>query len=157
MPKRVFKHMRTAKARISLCIRAVWSGPSLFPNRLTGYYKMFEWRGWSDRSKAIPLIIRLRVGGFICDVWFVIISSPPRPSPSFCASGKICFVIMAFSWYLHLKYVYSSQIHYSDIFTSIPVTNPSLQHYVASLSRLFGMYQYVNTYVKCIRLGQTSR
>ena len=34
--KRVFRHMRTAKARISLRIRAVWSEPSLSANRIIG-------------------------------------------------------------------------------------------------------------------------
>ena len=29
MQKHGFEHMQTAKAQISLCIRAVWSGPSL--------------------------------------------------------------------------------------------------------------------------------
>ena len=44
MRKRVFGHMRTAKAQISLRIRAVWSGPSLSANRIIGYYEMYEWR-----------------------------------------------------------------------------------------------------------------
>ena len=34
MRKRVFRHMRTPKAQISLRIRAVWSGHSLFANRV---------------------------------------------------------------------------------------------------------------------------
>ena len=38
MLKRVFGHMRTAKAQISLRIRAVWSGPSLSAYRIIGYY-----------------------------------------------------------------------------------------------------------------------
>ena len=61
MRKRVFGHMRTAKTQISLRIRAVWSGPSLSANRISGYYKMYEWRakarmilcacaGWSDST-----------------------------------------------------------------------------------------------------------
>ena len=45
--KRVFGHMRTAKAQISLHIGAVWSGPSLSVNRIIGYYRMYE-----RRSKA---------------------------------------------------------------------------------------------------------
>ena len=36
--------MWTMKAQISLRIRAVWSGPSLFTNRITGHNKMYEWR-----------------------------------------------------------------------------------------------------------------
>ena len=59
MRKHVFGHMRTAKAQISLRVRAVWSGPSLSANRFIGYYRMFEWRakarmtlcacaGWSE-------------------------------------------------------------------------------------------------------------
>ena len=42
--KRVFGHMRAAKAQISLRIRAVWSGPSLSANKIIGYYRMYEWR-----------------------------------------------------------------------------------------------------------------
>ena len=59
MRKRVFGHMRTAKAQVSLRIRTIWSGPSLSANRIIGYYRMFEWRakiqmilcayaGWSE-------------------------------------------------------------------------------------------------------------
>ena len=35
--------MWTAKAQISLHIRAVWSGPSLSAKRLTGHYRMYQW------------------------------------------------------------------------------------------------------------------
>ena len=45
MLKHVFRHMLTAKAQISLCIHAVWSGPSLSTDRIIGYYRMFQWRG----------------------------------------------------------------------------------------------------------------
>ena len=40
--------MRTAKAQISLRMRAVWSRPSLSAYRITGYYIMYECRtkGW---------------------------------------------------------------------------------------------------------------
>ena len=40
MQKNVFGHMRTAKGKISLRIRAVWSGPSLsaIPESLDGHY-----------------------------------------------------------------------------------------------------------------------
>ena len=59
MRKRAFGHMRTAKAQISLRIRAVWSGSSLSANRIISYYRMYEWRantkmilfacaGWSE-------------------------------------------------------------------------------------------------------------
>ena len=41
--KRVFRDMRTVKAKIRQRIRAVWSGPSLFANRIIGYYRMYEW------------------------------------------------------------------------------------------------------------------
>ena len=41
--KHVFGHMRTAKAQISLRIRAVWSGPSLSANRIIEYYRMYQW------------------------------------------------------------------------------------------------------------------
>ena len=36
--------MQTAKAQIRLCVSTVWSGPSLSTNRITGYYRMYEWR-----------------------------------------------------------------------------------------------------------------
>ena len=35
-----FEYTLTAKAQISLRIRAVWSGPSLPANRIIGYYRM---------------------------------------------------------------------------------------------------------------------
>ena len=44
MRKRVYEQMRTAKAQISLRIRAVWSGPLLSANRIIGYYRVYEWR-----------------------------------------------------------------------------------------------------------------
>ena len=49
MRKRVFGHMHTEKAQISLRIRAVWSGPLLSTNKSIGYYRIYEWRakpGW---------------------------------------------------------------------------------------------------------------
>ena len=62
MRKRVFRHMRTAKAQIRLRICAVWSGPSVSANRIIGYYRMYEWRakarmifcactGWSEFAR----------------------------------------------------------------------------------------------------------
>ena len=40
MQKRVFGHMRTANAQISLRIRAGWSGHSLHANKSNGHYRM---------------------------------------------------------------------------------------------------------------------
>ena len=37
--KHVYGHIRTTKAKISLRIRAVWSGLSLSDNRIIGYYR----------------------------------------------------------------------------------------------------------------------
>ena len=42
--KVVTRHMRTAKARISLRIHAVLPLPSLSANRIIVYHKMFQWR-----------------------------------------------------------------------------------------------------------------
>ena len=64
MQKRVFEHMRTAKAQISLGGCAVGSGPSLFANRIIGHQKMYEWRanarmrlwaraGWSEYAHIV--------------------------------------------------------------------------------------------------------
>ena len=59
MRKRVFGHMRIAKAQISLRIHAVQSGPSLSANRIIGYYLIYKWRaktrecacaGWSKSA-----------------------------------------------------------------------------------------------------------
>ena len=61
MQKRIFGHMRTTKAQISLRICAFWSGHSLSANRITGYYRMYDWRakdrmiicacaGWSESA-----------------------------------------------------------------------------------------------------------
>ena len=44
MRKWVCGHMRTAKAQISLRIRAGSSGPSLSANKIIRYYRMYEWR-----------------------------------------------------------------------------------------------------------------
>ena len=44
MRKCIFGHKRTAKAQISLRIRAVWSGHSPSANRIIGYYRMYQWR-----------------------------------------------------------------------------------------------------------------
>ena len=41
---RVFGHMRTVEALISLRIRAVWSGSSLSAKRVVGYCRMYERR-----------------------------------------------------------------------------------------------------------------
>ena len=41
---RVCKHMRTVKDQIRLRIRAVWSGPLLFADRIIGYYRKYEWK-----------------------------------------------------------------------------------------------------------------
>ena len=48
MRKRVFGQMRTAMAQITLRIRVVWSGPSLFANRLdiTEYTNGEQRSGW---------------------------------------------------------------------------------------------------------------
>ena len=42
--KCVLRHMRTAKAQVSLRIRTVWSWPSLSAHRTIGYYRIYEWR-----------------------------------------------------------------------------------------------------------------
>ena len=44
MGKHVFEHMWSAKAQISLHICTVWSRPSLYANRIMGYYRMYHWR-----------------------------------------------------------------------------------------------------------------
>ena len=74
MRKPAFRHMWTAKAQISLHIRAAWSGTSLSANSIIGYYRMYDWRaktwmilcaytGWSDsvlspRLKALFCLTR---------------------------------------------------------------------------------------------------
>ena len=42
--KHAFEHMRTAKAQISLCICAVWSGPSQSAYRIIERHRMYQWR-----------------------------------------------------------------------------------------------------------------
>ena len=42
MQKRVLWHLWAAKAQISLRIRAVLSGPSVYANRITGHYRIFQ-------------------------------------------------------------------------------------------------------------------
>ena len=44
MQIRFFGYMRIAKAQISLRTRAVWLKTSLSANRISGYYRMYEWR-----------------------------------------------------------------------------------------------------------------
>ena len=43
MWKRVFGHTLIAKTQISLRIRAVWSGPSLFAYRIIGYWRIYRY------------------------------------------------------------------------------------------------------------------
>ena len=63
--KRVFVHVRTTKAQISLCIHTVWTGPPLSANRIAGYYRMFQLRaktriilcdctGWCEDTHFAP-------------------------------------------------------------------------------------------------------
>ena len=54
--------MRTAKAQISLRIRAVWLGPSLSANRIIGHYRMYQWIAndrvtWRMRGMNLNLCI----------------------------------------------------------------------------------------------------
>ena len=44
MHKRILRHMQTAKAQISMCIRAVWSGPWLPADRIIGHYRIYQWK-----------------------------------------------------------------------------------------------------------------
>ena len=69
--KHVFRHMWTAKAQISLRIRAVWSGPSLSAKRISEYYRMFQWRAKCPDET-------LRMCRMVC-------------IPTFCACSKTCF------------------------------------------------------------------
>ena len=60
--RHVFGHIRTAKAQISLRIRAGWSGPSLSANRIIGYYRIYEWwawPGWYDAHAQDNLNLRI--------------------------------------------------------------------------------------------------
>ena len=50
MRKRVFKQIWAVKAKISLRIRAVWSGPSLSAARIIGYYRMYQQRAKARMS-----------------------------------------------------------------------------------------------------------
>ena len=45
MRKRVFLHVRTAKAQISLHIHIVWSGPSLSTNKIISLVLQNVWTG----------------------------------------------------------------------------------------------------------------
>ena len=62
--KRIFGHMRTSKAQISLRIRAVWSKFSLSANRIIRYHRMYQWRakarmgpcacaGWCESANVV--------------------------------------------------------------------------------------------------------
>ena len=55
MRKRICGHVRTAKAQISLCVRVVWSRPSLSAIRIIGYYRIL----WME-SKVPNDILRMR-------------------------------------------------------------------------------------------------
>ena len=70
MRKRVFGHLRKAKAQIRLRICAVWSGSLLYANRITGYYRMYEWRtkarmilctwsGWSESAHIAHVMLKI--------------------------------------------------------------------------------------------------
>ena len=58
MRQSAFGHMRTAKAQISLRIRAGWSGRSLSASIIIGYYWLFQWR------------VNVQIRIWACVVWF---------------------------------------------------------------------------------------
>ena len=101
---------RQKKAQISLRIRAVWSGPLLSFNRITGYYRMFELR-----AKARNDTLRNRGLIWIC---------------AFCACSKTFFRLtrlilsgMLHEWYptkiTVYKYAHPSDLNCYRKFESI--------------------------------------
>ena len=60
-----FVPKRTAHAHISLCIRAVWSRPSLSANRIIGYYGLCVWM----KRKSSGDTLRMRRIIWICAFW----------------------------------------------------------------------------------------
>ena len=71
MRNRVFGHMWTAKAQISLRGRAGWFGLSLSANRIIGHYRMYKWK-----AKA-----RMRLCACVGWIWIC----------AFCACSKTRF------------------------------------------------------------------
>ena len=71
MRKRVFGHMRTANAQISLWIHTAWSRSSLSGHRITGHYRIYQWRA-NARLRFCP-----------CAAWIWICA--------FCACSTIYF------------------------------------------------------------------
>ena len=76
MRKRVFRHMRTAKAQIRLRVRAIWSGPALSADRLYWYCRMYACRAKprmviSTCAGYLNLhILRMFKGIFFVFVWY---------------------------------------------------------------------------------------
>ena len=88
----VFGHLRKAKVQISLRMRAVWSGHSLFANKITGYYSVYEWT-----AKA-RIILRMRRM-----IWI----------RTFCACSKVLF---HFTRSISLSYAVFSDIYRMQCF-----------------------------------------
>ena len=65
--KRAFGHMQTAKAQISLHIRAIWSGISLSSERIGGYYSSMESNFAHAQDDVNPHILRMFEGTFSLD------------------------------------------------------------------------------------------
>ena len=93
MQKRVFEHMRTAKAQISLRIRAIWSGPSVSANRIIGCNRMYQWR------------VNARVRLCACVEWIWI--------SAVCACSKTPFRLARPIWKLFVltKMIFKCRVH----------------------------------------------
>ena len=105
-----FGHMWTAKAQISLRIRAVWSGPWLSANRNIGYYRMHGYRA------------KVRVILCACEEWSIYVHfAHVRRQLSFMldtANLRIVLRIRVFSKN-YLKYLFSVHSHFVETVLSL--------------------------------------
>ena len=69
--------MGTAKAQISLRIRAVWSGPSLSANKIIGYYKVQNVWTESKGPDDAPRMRKMYCTFWACPKAFLAWCSPP--------------------------------------------------------------------------------
>ena len=96
MRKYVYRHMLTAKAQISLHIRAVWSGPSLSANRIWILKKV-----WMESKDADDALYMHRM------IWIC----------AFCLCSKVLFHLTHINKMLHQYTVpYQSDIIATRIF-----------------------------------------
>ena len=104
MPKSIFGHMQITKAQNSLCISAVWSGPSLSAKRIIVFYIIMNVPDDTLRMRRMILICTFSHLPLLTEKPFVISNKNFHPKVldmdfSISEFGHIHFEDMGFSHY----------------------------------------------------------